>query len=416
MKRKTSFRTLCQELFLTARFFAQNGLLTHASACAFGFLFSLLPVIIMTATILIRILHASPDILISLFENTNFLPNTINIPHLVNSFLNLKGNGVFYIVISFTLIWMARQLFNSIMKGIRCIFHTEAKHKAIFSQFRSFAGEIILVFFLALIIFFFAATKSLLETSFLLPLIPKFIQNIGETLLNFLPATLMLIIITFSLKIASGTNPKLKHCFFVAIFCTILFTGFRFIFNFVVDTSKYNLIYGVFSTMIILLLEVFTFFSLFLFFAQILFVHQFFDQLLLAELYLLPDKNNTNIFAVLRRIMFIQPDYFERKKTSMFLYKKDNIIFQAEEKTNYVYYVAEGSVVLTKENNITYCDKGGFFGEEACILGHSQEKTAIAETDTKIIKIENETFLAMLEKNPEAHRLALSKIISKIHY
>ena len=120
MKRKTSFRTLCQELFLTARFFAQNGLLTHASACAFGFLFSLLPVIIMTATILIRILHASPDILISLFENTNFLPNTINIPHLVNSFLNLKGNGVFYIVISFTLIWMARQLFNSIMKGIRC--------------------------------------------------------------------------------------------------------------------------------------------------------------------------------------------------------------------------------------------------------------------------------------------------------
>ena len=42
-KTRYSLRTLIQEAFLTGNFFVQNDLLTYASACAFGFLFSLLP-------------------------------------------------------------------------------------------------------------------------------------------------------------------------------------------------------------------------------------------------------------------------------------------------------------------------------------------------------------------------------------
>jgi len=41
------------------------------------------------------------------------------------------------------------------------------------------------------------------------------------------------------------------------------------------DKNKYNLIYGVFSHMIVILLEVFVFFILFLLFAEFIYVIQF---------------------------------------------------------------------------------------------------------------------------------------------
>ena len=66
--KKYTLRTFIQESFLTIEFFMQNDLITYASACAFGFLFSLLPILIMTASILIGVLDTSPEALDFLYE------------------------------------------------------------------------------------------------------------------------------------------------------------------------------------------------------------------------------------------------------------------------------------------------------------------------------------------------------------
>ena len=58
-----SSRTLFQSIFLTSDLFVDNSLLQSASSCAFGFLFSLLPVILLILIVLTRILHTNQDIL-----------------------------------------------------------------------------------------------------------------------------------------------------------------------------------------------------------------------------------------------------------------------------------------------------------------------------------------------------------------
>lgn len=410
MEKRISFRTLLQELFLTYSFFIQNDLLTYASSCAFGFLFSFIPVVIMTAAILIRILHASPDILHKLFSSDIFASSTLDLPEIVNSFLQVEGSILFEVVIGVSLLWMARRFFNSVVKGLHCIFHMESKRRPVVWQMGIILGEVLLVVVLALLIFVFTTAESLMSTDLLRQIIPQFVRDASSWLLRFVPAGLMFCFVAVTFRVGSGTKPSGILCMVLSAACTLLFSGFLFVFSYFVDMTRYNLIYGILSNSIVLLLEVFTFFILFLFFAQGIFVHQFFDQLLLAELYLLPSRDSIKFSAAIRRMMFIKPDYFIRNKSSLITCPAGSVIFSEGDESNDVFYVAEGSVRLTKTNRIAYCDRGGFFGEFSCILARSRDITAIAETDVKILRVEADTFTAMLEKNPAASRKALAQI------
>lgn len=405
-----TLRTFIQEIFLTANFFIQNDLLTYASACAFSFLFSLLPVVIMSAVILIRVLKASPSVLANLYQFDSGLSQILDVPHLVHSVLDFHGGVLFNVVIGVFIFWMARRLFNSTMKGISCIFHKELVTRPLVSQLIVVAGEVVLVVVIALVIFIFSSGKTLLEASFLQQLLPPVMVELGNQLTRFLPAVLMLCFVTICFKVATRTKPRWKHCILAAAACTLVFSGFSLLSDLSRDTTTYNMIYGVMSGIILLLLKVFVFFILLLFFAQALFVHQFFDQLLLAELYLLPAREEVRLHLVLRRLLFIDPDYFILRMAAATDYQAGSMIYRDGDEGEWVYFLAQGQVQITGKHHIQQCQPGDFFGELPCILGRSREESARAETDVQVIRIEAEDFISMLEKNPAASRKALSQV------
>ena len=65
-----------QSLYLNVGLFFANDLMSSASACAFGFLFSFIPVSMMIFVILFRFLHATPDVqnFMQLFYGKNVSP------------------------------------------------------------------------------------------------------------------------------------------------------------------------------------------------------------------------------------------------------------------------------------------------------------------------------------------------------
>ncbi len=410
MKRKFSFRTIAQEFFLTCTFFMQNDLITYAYSCAFGFIFSLLPVVIMTATVLVRVLHASPSILQKLFVYERFLHGIVNIPSLVDSFLNVKGSIVFELFIGLSLLWMARRFFNSVVKGIHCIFHKSSPRRPFAWQLVIIAGEILIVVFLALLIFVFTTAGSLIDTDFIRRVVPRFVLDVAAEFLKYAPALVMFAFVAVVFKVGSGTKPSGFLCIASSFFCTFIFFAFLRIFSGLVDMAKYNLVYGILGNSVVLLLEVFVFFVLFLFFAQMIFVHQFFDQLLLAELYLLPSKDAKKFTQVVRRNMFITPDYFVRNKSSLIVLPAGAVVFTIGDETKDVYYLAEGTVRLSGINHTSFCQRGGFFGELSCVFDKPREMTACAQIDSKVICIAPDTFVTMLNANPEASQKVLAQI------
>ena len=67
-------------------------------------------------------------------------------------------------------------------------------------------------------------------------------------------------------------------------------------------------------------------------------------------------------------------------------------------------------MLITRTNNLSYLDAGSFFGEEACLLDEVRNEDATAYTDVKLLRIPEEDFFTLLEKNPSANNKALSKI------
>lgn len=409
MEKKISFRTVCQKIFLTCVFFGQNDLFSYASSCAFGLLFSFFPVVIMTFSFLIRVLKASPEMLYPLLKYENMLPDYVNLENIIQSFLQFKGSVFFEFIVGISLIWLARRFFNFMLKSFKCIFHSETQRKPFMWQIFMIAGEILLVFILASLVFIFITSVSLFDTEFLRQIIPSFVQNFVYKILRFAPGILMFFFITIAYKFGSGTNPSGFLCMVNSGLCTTFFFLFLKVFSLIVDMPKYNLIYGIMGNTFVILFEIFIFFILFLFFAQMIYIHQFFDQLLLAELYLLPNKSDLKPMQALRRAMFIKPDYFIRNESVLISLPVGSVIFEEGNESKDVYYLAEGIVNLSSRNRVNYCVRGEFFGELSSVIRKPRESTAIASTDVKIIRIQSEIFTSMLEKNPIASRKVLSQ-------
>src|SRR5574344_1533982 len=122
LHRKITFITAMQSLYLTEVFYFSNDLFSYASACAFGFLFSFVPVVMMILVILLRILHASPEMITSILNTSKVFSNTFDIQYLIDSVVSIKTITNFEIILGLAIIWMARRFFSSVMAGMHTIF------------------------------------------------------------------------------------------------------------------------------------------------------------------------------------------------------------------------------------------------------------------------------------------------------
>ena len=185
--------------------------------------------------------------------------------------------------------------------------------------------------------------------------------------------------------------------------------------HYFLNVSRYNLIYGVLGHVIILFMDIFFFFVFFLVFAQFIYVVQFFDKLLLAELYLLPNIEQTSFGAGIKRAFFVQPDFLIAKnKSNVFSYRPGETVFKKGDNDYYAYYIINGSVKFIEENknpdDYRLAHRGEIFGETSCLLEKTRTSTAIAVISTSLIKIESEQFRFLVHQNPDAAKKLLKQI------
>lgn len=412
-KKKPSFITVIQSLYLTINFFFTNDLLSYASACAFGFLFSVIPVAMMIIVILIRFLHASPETVTALLETVRGLGDFLSKNNFVRSLSEIKPVTNFEIVIGVAIVMMARRFFMSVMGGLNKIFGAERKSRPLMTQLISLAGEAVIVVGIATIVFLsmtFKTIEKIPVLTGLANLLPGPARLVSALFTSLFPYIFLFIATSLAYKSGSRTRPSFFTCMLFAAGSTLSFIVFLKIMNLFINVNKYNVIYGVLSNTIVLLMEVFFFFIIFLFFAQWLFVFQFFDTLLLCELYLLPARDETSLTDLSKRLLFIRPDYLLKNELNTIRLKKGDNVYSTGQVGKDAFYVSKGTVRITRLNHVSFADRGCFFGEEACMLRELRNEDATAWTDAEIVRIPEETFFMILDKNPRAASKALSRI------
>lgn len=407
--------TILQSLYFSIMFTSANDLISYAAACAFGFMFSFIPIVMMILVILIRFLHAKPEAVTALLNLNTIITNFINLDTLVQSIHQIKKITNFEIILSITIVWMSRRFFISFVKSMKRIFKKNYRVQKGMTFVLIVAGEASVTILMSILLFIFATFRTIIKLPILHSLVehyPSLMDSFTNMIVTTFPLMLLFFAVLLCYKFGSRTNPNLIQCIFPALACILTFWGFKKIMKLFININRYNYVYGVLSNVIVLLLEVYFFFLFFLFFAQYLFVSQFFEILILSELYTLPSRNDISPKAIFKRLMFIRPDYLLNIQNKVIHIPKGQYIYRRGDNSTDSYYLAKGTVRLAYPNTLLYISSGMFFGETACMLEEIRNEDAIAETDVQLVKIPEELFFSILEHNPSVSSKALSQISS----
>lgn len=102
--------------------------------------------------------------------------------------------------------------------------------------------------------------------------------------------------------------------------------------------------------------------------------------------------------------------YKLRNNAEIKLFKKNDVIFNKGDKSDFVYFILSGLVDLCFENKTrdVILKNGNLFGENGVLNHEDRDFTAKALSATKLMAIEEDQFLKALEKNPELKSLIIS--------
>lgn len=409
---KDRFIHFFQVIWLTVRFFFQNNLGIAASSCTFGFIISIIPILMLVLTGCMGLIKISSPLLIKLSESFAQYGYAIDFNSLFDSFSGKTPlSGINIVLVVFT-VWMARRLFLSIVQGMNSVFKTVSKHRPVFNQLITFAGELVLVILCAVVFLASFLTSQI----FTLPVFDRVRESFPEVfnvsashIVNY---SLFIVLFLFTIicyRVVSGTKPKLSLCIRNSLFCVAFFFCVVKVISVTVDKTNYSSIYGVLGNIMILLLEMWFFFSFFMFFAQAIYVEQFFKSLIIGELYLLPDHEDIKWRDSVRRALFINPGAII-KRESLFEYCEGEPVYVKGNSVDDIYYVYSGTVREIRNGEEKIYSKGKTFGESEFIMNTARIGEARAVSDCTLIKIPVENFGELIEKNSKAAAKAMSSI------
>ncbi|MCQ2586785.1 MAG: YihY/virulence factor BrkB family protein [Treponema sp.] len=414
IKLKNLYIKTGQIIYLACLNFYENNILESINSCAFGFIFSFIPIILIILAVLSGILQAYPSLQNYVMNFVNDLKPVIDISSVLNQVMTMKSVGWVEIILGIWVVWMARKLFSSILQAINKIFHSVTQRTTLFNQIFVFFLELVLVFAILLVvilIFVFNKLSSLpfmkdLEQFLPITLLTKISSNISliTNIILFVSSTILF-------RLASGVKPKYHLCAFFAALATGSFNIVSFFLRLFIDASNYNLVYGAISSIILLMMQVWFFFMIFLFFAQVMFCTIYRELLGLGCLYMMPHNpgEDDSTWSHYKRNLFrLNPTKVTKYETK--LYNPGDKIFEEGDNPDCVYYIRSGSVHRISKNSESYLNQGAFFGEMHCMLNIPRTSTATACTPCIITQIKSSEFLSMLHTYPKASSKAISKI------
>jgi len=411
-QKKKPFLVTIQRLYITWESFLGNDLFTFASAGAYSFLLSALPVILMVLLILIRVLHTSPEAIQELIRDNGFEPGTQALTRFLDSITSIRTIGLFELIIGITVFWMARRFFASIQRGMRMIYRKQGRKRPIKENLIVIAGEVILVILVVLMSIFLIAGNAFFATVLSENILTPVIFRLFRNLFRFVPFVILFVFLLLVYSVTPSSRPRLRYSLQASAACTLAFFVVQFAFSSCVNLSRYNLIYGILGNLIVLMVEVYLFFFLFLFFAQFQYVVQFFETFLLAQLYLLPSYDDPKLRRQIERVMFLRPqEFYLRYAVTR---KKDELIYSIDDTSTELYYIWNGIVRITMPNKVTDLSRGSVFGEISSIVGGTRPATAVALSDVTLLKIPARLFRETIEIDGATSRRALSMITDYI--
>ena len=325
------------------------------------------------------------------------------------------------------IIWAGRILSVSIQRGLNIIFPGNRSRNPVTNTLITLAIEAVVLIFIFAAIFSSRTALWFYRTFHFLPDLSILRFFTSPEGMKF-SSILMLGLFSFLAYLFVPVNyPRKLSALQGAFLCTFAYACISIFLDFILDISKYNFLYGTLGTIVVLLVNVFFFFSFFLLGAQFAFVTDSFDALFfskLRQITVIPETEkklkksapNGIISRLLNKLYFPH----DGKMTRYFrFYEKDRIIFTQGDSSVDIYYLLEGEVevlISSSQNNNSagIIKAGSFFGEMGHLLSEERSATVKAKTDVTVFVLPPSLFDAILKYDTNLDRNIIEHISRRL--
>ncbi|MCL2443864.1 MAG: YihY/virulence factor BrkB family protein [Treponema sp.] len=404
-------RLYLQRFFLTLQLHSDNSLANHAAACAYGFLLSIAPMLLLVAFFIFTLFNPSPSAIAAFFGNIPFLDGIFDEQWLSSDLFTKVNPGISGIISVISIIWAARILALSIQRGLKIVFPAARNRNPVSENLVMLVIEAVVIVLILIIIL---SSRTAMRFYRLLDFIVdnSFFQIITSQTSSFIFYIFILGLVSFFLYLfVPVKSPRKSSAFRGMLFFITSYSVVAIILGTILDISRYNFIYGALGNMIIILINVFIFFNFFFMGAQLAFVIDSFDALFIIKLRQINIKSRVNENPGKLKKQLKSLDIFAKlfsitddgTNKNIRQYKKDKIIISQDDSGYDIFYLLEGEVDVmissVKENSysIGTLETGSFFGEMRHLISSDRCATVKAKTNVTVFIISPQVFDEMLK-------------------
>ena len=255
--------------------------------------------------------------------------------------------------------------------------------------------------------FFNTIKSSIMGNSFIDSLFDK-LNLIGD--ISFFANIFFMFILSFMLfKYLPMIKVDRSDVLYGSILFTILITFLNKVLVKVIHVATYYLVYGIISSVIVMLFWMHLFFIFLYFSAQFIYVRNRYTYLELIEYFLVVKKGNGSFVNnfLFKNIYLAISD----KATTI---TKGSKIFSKGDDASYLYVILEGVVKLDIDGRKVKLHKDDFFGEVAVLDKGGYNYDASSVTDCKIFKIDLPFYNNLIYLNKDFSKIILESLLLKM--
>jgi len=409
--RPSTFRALLQRLTLVLDVQAEKEVGNHAAAGALSFLLSAVPVLLLSLGLAGWVLEAFPGGARRLEALATTVLGPIHVPDAAPKLFNHGLLALGTVITVLGLFWTSRVFFSSIRRGFKVIWGAKATAVTLWDVAGAYLMEVAALVTMV-------AVLALSEVARVLVMAARHSldpQTLGGLVLGIeaVPFVVLWGFFVATLRFLPVTPPGLGRITVYSLAAVGLFSLIGLTLHRIINTDQYELLYGVITNLVLVLVNVSVFFSLYYATATALFVEQNFDGLLLGRhlrrwARTTPDPIDDFVFGDIGRL--------ERRYGRAL--EAGSIVFRQGDVGATAFVVEQGEVEIVVEGPeshvVAVLGPGEIFGETASLLGEPRGATIRARSPGLVLEIPPEVFAFALRADPGANRKLLGALAERV--
>jgi membrane protein len=400
-RRKNALRHLT---FVFERF-GEHELANHAAAGAYAFLLSATPALLLVLGLSTSLLSAFPEAKAAWLEFTREIFGGLatggSLKRIQTGSPGLAGT----LLVLLSLVWAARLFILTVQRGLRVVWGISPLAKPVRDNVLTFVLEFAALVFVVLVLG--AAETFRFFLDYLAPLMGESVDLVTRLFALAVPGLLLFFYAYFTYRFIPPEGPRRKTAAAAALLCVLFYAFFSSILSFAINRTHYDLLYGVFGSLVILLLKVWMFFMVYFHAAEFAYVHERFDSLLFARFLRVAKSEKPGRLAA---ALFARPEGILRRFGRSF--EAGQTLFREGDSGKEAYYLLEGEVGVYlreaegqgEDRRIASINEGELFGEIADLIQEGRTATTKAETRIEVIILPPELFESLLANDPHTSR------------